>query len=311
MLGPTADDGIHGEFHHLATPGSLLDNFGKIVAYWVIDQRNLGESPLPIGVERIEYFGPNPPPGLDVRCEVRIVEQQPHLVRADGVLVLPDGQIWCRVTGWTSNVFHLDPVMEPIYHRAGRNYAAEPHPGGWNVVIERWPTGAGRDLTAKRFLCRAERAHYERLNLLEQRRWLIDTIAAKDSVRRWLGQRYDIGAFPVEVTLTPDGPRHYRAASALIPDGHDLRVTVSSLDWLAVAIVGDGTYHDIEARIVADDVDPDQVAAAAAATIRARNPGAVATSVAAVDTITPSNIDVVVIPHLAVAWTDTGTPTSA
>jgi hypothetical protein len=105
------------------------------------------------------------------------------------------------------------------------------------------------------------------------------------------------------VTLAPDGDHRFRAVSPLIPEGHDLRVTVSSLDWLAVAIVGEGTYHDIEARIVTDGDDPDQVAAAAAAAVRARNPGAVAASVAAVDNITPSSIDVVVIPHLAVAWT--------
>lgn len=303
-LGPTGDDGIVGEFHNLDTPGSLLDNFGKIVAYWVIDQRDLGESPLPIGVDRIELFGPTPPAGIDLHCEVRIVELQAHLVRADGVIVRPDGRPWCRVSGWTSNVFHIDPVMEPIYHEPGVNYAAEPQPGGWNVVIERWPTGAGRDLTARRFLCRAERAHYETLNLLEQRRWLIDTIAAKDSVRRWLGERYGIPAFPVEVTLEPDGDRRFRAVSRLIPAGHDLRITVSSLDWLAVAIVGDGAYHDIEARIVAESAGADQIAVEAAAAVRARNPGALVASVAAVDDIIPSSIDVVVIPHLAVAWTE-------
>lgn len=306
-LGPTGDDGIVGEFHNLDTPGSLLDNFGKIVAYWVIDRRNLGESPLPIGVERIELFGPTPPAGIDLHCEVRIVELQEHLVRADGVIVGPDGRLWCRVTGWTSNVFHIDPVMEPIYHETGVNYAAEPQTGGWNVVIERWPTGAGRDLTARRFLSRAERAHYEGLNLLEQRRWLIDTIAAKDSVRRWLGEQHGIPAFPVEVTLQPDGERRFRPVSALIPAGHDLRITVSSLDWLAVAIVGDGAYRDIEARIVADGSDADaadQVAMEAAAAVRARNPGALVAGVAAVDDITPSSIGVVVIPRLAVAWTE-------
>jgi hypothetical protein len=308
MLGPTGDDGILGEFHHLETPGSLLDNFGKIVAYWVIDQRNLGESPLPIGVERIEFFGPDPTPGTDLHCEVRIDELQPHLVRANGVIVRPDGRLWCRVTGWTSNVFHIDPVMEPIYHETWENYAAEVQPGGWNVVIERWPTGAGRDLTAKRFLCRAERALYDAMNLLEQRRWIIDTIAAKDSVRRWLGEWYGIGAFPVEVTLEPDGERRFRAVSTLIPDGHELRVTVSSLDWLAVAIVGDGVYHDIEAREVPKGADAEAVAAEASDAVRSRNPGALVTSVASVDNIVPSNIDVVVIPHLAVAWTSEPSP---
>ena len=302
-LGPTGDDGILGEFHNLDTPGSLLDNLGKIIAYWVIEQRNLGESPLPIGVDRIEFFGPLPPPGIDLHCDVRILELQPELVRADGVIVLPDGNVWCKVEGWMSNVFHIDQVMQPIYHRTEHSYAAEPQPGGWNVVIERWPTGAGRDLTARRFLTRSERAQYEGKNLLEQRRWLIDVIAAKDSVRRWLGER-DIPAYPVEIALEPEGEHRFRARSPLIPEGHDLHVTVSSLHWLAVGVVGDGAYLDIEAREVVEGADPALVAQEAVAAVQSRNPGAAVEVVDRVDAITPSNIDVVVIPRFAVAWTE-------
>ena len=302
-LGPAGDDGILGDFHNLATPGSLLDNLGKLVAYWVIDQRSLGESPLPIGVDRIRLFGPLPAPGIGLRCDVRIVELQESLVRADGVIVRPDGSLWCRVEGWTSHVFHLDPIMEPIYRATSRHYAAEPQPGGWSVVVERWPTGAGRDLTARRFLARAEREVYEQLNLLEQRRWLIDVVAAKDAVRRWLAETFGIPSFPVEIGLVPEGERRYRAVSRLIPPGHDARVTVSSLPWLAVAIVGDGEYRDIEAREVPDGASAAAQAGAAAAAVRERNPDADVASVTTVEAITPSTIEVVVVPRFAVAWT--------
>lgn len=306
-LGPTGDDGILGEFHNLDTPGSLLDNLGKIIAYWVIEQRNLGESPLPIGVDRIEFFGPLPPPGVDLHCDVRILDLQSELVRADGVIVLPDGDVWCKVEGWMSNIFHIDQVMQPIYHHTELSYAVEPQPGGWNVVIERWPTGAGRDLTARRFLSRAERAAYEGRNLLEQRRWLIDVIAAKDSVRRWLSER-GIPAFPVEIALDPEGEHRFRAVSPLIPEGHDLCITVSALHWLAVAVVGDGAYLDIEAREVVEGADPALVAQEAVEAVQARNPGVAVEVVDRVDAVTPSNIDVVVIPRFAVAWTTAPAP---
>ena len=305
-LGPTGDDGILAGFRHLDTPGSLLDNLGKIIAYWVIEQRNAGESPLPIGVDRIELFGPPVTPGVDVHCDVRIRELQLDLVKADGVLVLPDGRVWCRVEGWMSNVFHIDQVMEPVYHETTTRYADEPQPGGWSAVVERWPTGAGRDLTSRRFLSRADRELYAGMNLLEQRRWLIDVVTAKEAVRRWLGERFGIPVYPVQVTLVADGPHRYRAVCPLIPEGHDLRITVSTLNWLAVAVMGDGEYRDIEAREVVDGADPDVVAQEAAEAVRARNPGAEVRCVPEAPNVTPSSIAIVVIPRFAVAWTGSG-----
>jgi hypothetical protein len=302
-LGPTADDGMGAVFEHLPTPGSLLDNLGKIIAYYVIEQRSLGESPLPIGVDRITFFGPDPAPGTEIGCDVRILELQESQVRADGELVLPDGTVWCRVEGWTSHVFHLDELMEPIYHRTGRSYATEPQPGGWNVVIERWPTGAGRDLTARRFLARPEREQYEAMNLLEQRRWLIDVVAAKDTVRRWLGDELDIAAFPVEIGLVPEGENRFRAVGEVIPAGHSPCVTVSSLRWLSVAILGDGHYRDIEAREIPDGTDPETVAAEAVAALSSRNPTAAIAHTTAPPAIVPSRIEVIVIPTFTVAWT--------
>ena len=63
-------------------------------------------------------------------------------------------------------------------------------------------------------------------------------------------------------------------------------------------------YRDIEARIVPDGTSADAIAAEAAAAVQARNPGASVARVPTVTDITPSRIDVVVIPHFAVAWTD-------
>jgi hypothetical protein len=310
-IGPIGDDGMAGTFTHLDTPGSLLDNLGKLLAYWVIDQGGLGEGALPVGVERISFYGPDPAPGTVVRCEVRILELQRDLVRGDGVLVLPDGRVWGRVEGWASVVFHLDEKMEPLYHRPASNYAVEPQPGGWAVQRERWLTGAGRDLTARRFTTRAEREAYERMNLLDQRSHLLELITVKDTVRHWLADTFGISAYPVEVVPVPDGKRRFRVDCPLVPDGHDPRVTVSTpyilADSLAamVAVVGDGEYRDIEARQVPGGADPDDVAREAAAIVAERNPGARVASVSEPEHVVPINlVDVPDQPPFAVAWTE-------
>ena len=302
-LGPVGDDGMLGDFAALDTPGSLLDDLGKLIAYWAIDRAGIGEAALPTGVASVELFGPKPHDGRPVHCDIRVVEVQRDLIRADGVLVLEDGTLLARVRGWTSILFHLDELMAPMHHDAGRHDVTEPQPGGWYVVRERWPTGPARDLTARRFLSRPERAEYARLNLAEQRRWLLDTIAAKDAVRRWLRDRFGVESFPVEVTLVPAGERRFRVACGRIPAGHDPRVTLCPLGWVTVAVLGDGEFRDIEARLVSEAGGLAAAAEQAAATVAERNPGAPVASVERPVNVVPSRLEVPDPPPYAVAWT--------
>jgi malonyl CoA-acyl carrier protein transacylase len=302
-LGPVGDDGMLGDFAALETPGSLLDDLGKLIAYWAIDRAGIGEAALPSGVASVELFGPKPRAGRPVHCDIRVAEVQRDLIRADGVLVLEDGTLLARVRGWTSILFHLDELMEPLHHGAGRHDVSEPQPGGWYVVRERWPTGPARDLTARRFLSRPERAEYARLNLAEQRRWLLDTIAAKDAVRRWLRDRFGVESFPVEVTLIPAGSRRFRVACGRIPAGHDPRVTLCPLGWITVAALGDGEFRDVEARLVSEAGSPAAAAAQATAAVAERNPGAHVDSVERPVNVVPSRLEVPDPPPYAVAWT--------
>jgi hypothetical protein len=200
--------------------------------------------------------------------------------------------------------------MEPLYHRPATNYAVEPQPGGWTVLRERWFTGAGREMTARRFTTRAERERYGALNLVDQRRWLIETISVKDTVRHWLAETFGISAYPVQVVPVPDGEGRYRVECPLVPDGHEPRVTLSSLpmarDAIAIttAVVGDGEYRDIEARQIFDGADPEAVASEAAGALAQRHPGARIASVPEPEHAVPSTlVDVPDPPPFAVAWT--------
>jgi malonyl CoA-acyl carrier protein transacylase len=302
-LGPVGDDGMQGDFDALPTPGSLLDDLGKLIAYWAIDKGGIGEAALPSGVSSVELYAPKPVQGEPVSCDIRIVELQRDAIKADGVLVLDDGTLLARVTGWTSILFHLDELMEPLHHAPSFNDVAEPQPGGWYVTRERWPTGPARDLTSRRYLARPERAQYAAMNLLEQRRWLLDTLAAKDAVRSWLREEHAVPSFPVELTLVPDGDRRFRVRSDRIPAGHDPRVTIARLGWVTVAVLGDGGYRDIEARLVSDAADAESAARLAAEAVAARNPGARVESVPRPTVDVPSRLEVPDPPPFAVAWT--------
>ena len=181
---------------------------------------------------------------------------------------------------------------------------AEAQPGGWYVVRERWPTGPARDLTARRYLYRAERAHYATMNLLEQRRWLLDVIAAKDAVRHWLRDTFGIACFPVEVTLVPDGDAALpRACAPGCPAGHDPRVTLCPLNWVAVAVVGDGGFRDIEAVARRRSRRQRRPPPGRRGGVAARNPGAPVSQVERPVVDVPSRLEVPPPPPFAVAWT--------
>jgi hypothetical protein len=307
-MGPIGDDGMLGEFTHLSTPGSLLDNLGKLIAYWAIDKGGIGEAALPLGLTSVRHYAPLPPPGTPVRCDIRIVDLPRDQVKANGVLVLPDGTVLSEVEGWTSILFHLDELMEPLHHGVARNDVTEPQPGGWVTVRERWPTGPARDLTARRFLSRQERAAYADMNLLEQRRWLIDAITAKDTYRRWLRDRFGRESFPFEVEVVPDGERRFRIACHRTPAGHDPRVTVWQLNWMAVATLGDGRYRDIEARAIPEGTDPAATAREVAADVAARNPADEVASVPRPVNVVPCRLGMPDPPPYAVAWVRDGDP---
>jgi hypothetical protein len=204
-------------------------------------------------------------------------------------------------------VFHLDELMEPLYHVPDRNFAVEPQPGGWNFLLERWPMGAARELTGRRFMSRPERDEFAGMNLLDQRRWLLQLVAAKDTARQWLWETHGTPCYPIQVSATPEGGGRFRVHSPLIPEGHDLRVTVSQLEWLSVAVLGDGEHRDIEARLVPDGADPAAVADELAAAMAARHPGATIGRAAGPTHVVPSRVTAGPPPRFAVAWTEAGT----
>jgi len=252
-LGPIGDEGVLGRFVALPAKGALLDNVGKLVAYWVMEQRGWGESAFPIGIDRIDFFGPPLADGTPVEVDVRITDLGADKVKADCDLYLDDGTRWCRIEGWQAHIFAGDDRVFPVLRFPRDHVVAEARPGGWMLLRERWPTGATRDMVARRYLSQAERAEYEAQNLRDQRTWLLDRIAAKDVVRHWLAAR-GIPSHPIEVAVATAVDGRIEVSSPLL-DGHDLRVAVAHAEWCSVVTVAEG----VDPRIELTELAPDAV----------------------------------------------------
>jgi hypothetical protein len=235
-----ADDGITGTVLSLPARGALLDGAGQLIGHWMQASRTVDQTVLPTGVRAVRRYGPQPPIGSRLRCTVRIREVTDTEMRADAELRTGDGRVWCGIEDWTTRRFATDDGIWRVKLRPDHNTLSQPCPGGWNVVWERWPDGASREMMMRRYLNAAERAQYERLNALQQRQWLLGRIVVKDSVRRWLWDRGAGPIYPAEVTVDDTdgeprvrGPfRAPRVSLAHGPPGGPRRAC-------AVAIAGD------------------------------------------------------------------------
>jgi hypothetical protein len=196
-----ADDGITGTLLCLPARGALLDSAGQLIGHWMQVAQTVDQNVLPTGIGAVRLYGPQPQAGERLGATAWIRELAESGMRADAELRTGDGRVWCRIMGWTTRRFATDDAIWQVKLRPGHSALSRPCSGGWNVLQESWPDTASRELMMRRYLNAAERARYERLNPLQQRRWLLGCMAVKDAVRRWLWDRGAGPVYPAEVTV--------------------------------------------------------------------------------------------------------------
>ena len=200
-----ADDGITGTVLSMPARGALLDSAGQLIGHWMQVSRSTDQTVLPTGIRAVRLYGPQPPAGDRLQVAAWIREVTGTEMRADAELRTADGRVWCGIKGWTTRRFATDDASWRVKFGPERSTLSRPCPGGWNVLWERWPDTASRELTMRSYLNAAERAAYSRLNPRQQRQWLLGTIAVKDSVRRWLWDRGAGPIYPAEITVADTG----------------------------------------------------------------------------------------------------------
>ncbi|HUQ55779.1 beta-ketoacyl synthase N-terminal-like domain-containing protein [Lentzea sp.] len=196
-----ADNGIAGVLTPLPAPGALLDSAGQLIGHWMQVSRTEDQTVLPTGIEQVSFHGPAP--DSDVHCTAWIREVTAQEMVADAELTV-HGELWCRITGWTTRRFTTDDRIWQVKLKPGTEMLSV-RDGEWLGVRENWSDSATRDLIMRRYLNSAERRHYGGLDVPSQRDWLLRVIAAKDAVRAWLWSRGAGPVYPAELTVDADG----------------------------------------------------------------------------------------------------------
>lgn len=221
-------------------PGSLLDAAGQMLAYFA--RVNLPDRYIifPGLIERIEVYGPEPPPGTPVTTLMWVPNAGEDWLTAFFQLVV-DGKVWAEVTGWMSRRFDVHPETDEAFRFPERKALSQRMPGDWMIVSEHWSDLASRDAFAGRYLGAAERDEMQAQPPRGRRHWFLGRVAAKDAVRTHL---WDAGAgpiFPAELRVanTAEGVPYVVGEHGF--DLPPVRVSVAHCGEMAVAMARPGT----------------------------------------------------------------------
>jgi phosphopantetheinyl transferase (holo-ACP synthase) len=249
--GVLSPEGARGTIEVKPAPGALLDSAGQLFGYWVMSRCLTDSIALPVAIEKIRFFGPEPCLGTRLTCTVRVRSLDADSVVADITLV-DDERVFCVIEGFRQRRFEADPELWAMIQWPEKNLLSEPVADGVVWFEDHYRTAPSRDRLARRFLTEKERGEYERKDPRLARAWLSMRIAAKDAVRNLLWRRHHVGPlFPAEIVITDseDGP------VVESKTGKDLRVAMAHHGDIAVAVAAVGRRVEITLQpMAASDV---------------------------------------------------------
>lgn len=188
---PTRDWFAFSDHPQLLCDPGLLDTIGQLIAVWSMRD---GSSAFPVGLGRLDFYGPTPAAGSILPVSVRITGRQLKMVGADVEIGDGAGGVWLRVAGWRSWPFKWAPELVALQRHPSRCVLSETRScagAGRELVYQRLAaqTVAGFDLAllARHYLLAEEMSEFDAKSRYPQRQleWLLGRIAAKDAARAW------------------------------------------------------------------------------------------------------------------------------
>jgi phosphopantetheinyl transferase len=220
--------------------GSLLDNMGQLAGYWVMEQPESCLA-MPIGVDRIRFFGPDPLPGEKLMAEVRISLLDEQSCVSNHALRDASGRLRIAIDGWKTRRFQMDPDHFRRNRAIDTSEFSQIVPPNVAIFEDHHSSVLVRDHFSWRYLTAVEREAYAKLPPRQRRQWLNGRIAAKDAVRSYLRRKPGIASvYPKELRIENDvsgQPIVRPNVTDTVPT--TLHISLSHKDRIAVAIVGE------------------------------------------------------------------------
>jgi phosphopantetheinyl transferase len=253
-------DGIHGQVRVrsardwfafseqpqlLCDPG-LLDTVGQLLAVWSMQD---GSSAFPVGLARLDLYGPTPAAGSDLPISMRITGRQLKMISADIEIGDGKGGVWLRIAGWRAWQFKWAPQLVAFQRHPGRcllsdtqSFTVDDIDISYQRLAAQTVAGFDLALLARHYLGAGEMIEFEAKSRYPQRQleWLLGRIAAKDAARAWNARtrHADLDLHPAAFAIQadPDGQPMITSWPGPVPVP---RISIAHSDGVAVAIAGE------------------------------------------------------------------------
>jgi phosphopantetheinyl transferase len=241
-LGAIGSDGIRGTLVCCSGKGGLLDNAGQLLGFWVMVNAAVDRLAMPVTLDRLALYGPEPSQGAAVECVVKIRRFGEERVKAD-LTLWQEGRLWAEAEGWTDQRFQSDERLWPLIQFPDRNILSEMRPEGYAFIGRIFDSAPSRDYFLRRYLTESERAEHDSLGEKAREDWLYGRIAAKDALRHLLWDQGQGPVYPAQIRIEnlADGRPVVRGSPA-----PDLQVSISHKDGLAVSRAEQGGRPGID-----------------------------------------------------------------
>ena len=188
----------------------LLDGVGQLVGLWAIDK---GEYVFPVGIKKLEIYGPTPPVGTRVPVLVEIKEHSNRLLIADIEIQDGEGRVWMRIHQWKDWVFHWSESFNSFRRWPNSCLASHalsrldlPEDAVVRYIFRSDVKDVDLDFLARFFLHQEEIGNFYKIkNSTGRRQWLMGRVAAKDALRRYLAGPSERMVHPAGL-IFEDGP---------------------------------------------------------------------------------------------------------
>lgn len=240
QLGPIADNGICGRLKVPSGKGSLLDNMGQLAGYWVMEQDSDCLA-MPISVDKISFYGPDPLVGDEFDCKIWIRHLDGTSCVTDQQLVNDQGQVVITMDGWQTRRYQMDRDFFMQTKQVQRKLVCEVLDCGVVLFHDRFDTAIVRDYIARRFINQPEMAEYEVTSPRRRRQWLNGRVAAKDAVRKYLWNKHGLSdLFPKELIISNTSQGQPQVSAHISGCfSEKLHLSIAHKDLLAVAMAAE------------------------------------------------------------------------
>lgn len=234
---------------------ALLDAAGQLAGYWLSEKYDWGFNCFPYQVDRYQQFAATPAAGTQLICRGDFVEHKDSPTFAVQWDILDQqGQLIARASAWTDRKFNLPARyyryrLNPQTAFLSDELDSQHLPQGFvlrqmnffadDLLGQGW--GVWMRVLAHMLLDEEERRAFYQLPEKGPRReeWLMGRVAAKEAVRAWLFNHYQLALANADIRIVSDAqgkPSVYCSAleGRLAPS-----ISISHSGQRAIAVAGD------------------------------------------------------------------------